>query len=357
MHALWTEVARRVVAGVGTQPGDLVQVQDHAGRPDVLQEVLLAVELAGATPWPDIAPPAHLRRLIRAGRPEVLAAWDARRAPLLREVARVLVLTGGAPDFRRLPEASRDAWLGALSRVGAAEEALRLPMLLLAVPTRERARRLGMTLAALEAAVLPALAVPAADLQAAIARMLDAAAGARRLVVRTPPDHTLVLPLADRPWMSDDGAVDADDRARGAIVSNVPAGSVYTTVQEDAVQGQVRVPVAGPARDAVLTFEGGRITTIAAATGGAALARMLDGHTGEPRRVSHLGVGVNPALRAPTGWTIVDEHLPGALFLALGENRYMGGANESSLNVDYVLPDATLLVDDRPIVQDGRAVV
>ena len=54
----WSEIARRAVAGLGVQPGELVQVQEHAGRPEVLQEMLLAVEAAGATPWPDLGPPA-----------------------------------------------------------------------------------------------------------------------------------------------------------------------------------------------------------------------------------------------------------------------------------------------------------
>jgi len=49
------------------------------------------------------------------------------------------------------------------------------------------------------------------------------------------------------------------------------------------------------------------------------------------------------ALRRPIGWTLVDEHLPGCVFMALGENRYMGGQNISSLNVDLLVgPDALL---------------
>ena len=46
--------------------------------------------------------------------------------------------------------------------------------------------------------------------------------------------------------------------------------------------------------------------------------------------------------------------ITGHLFIAFGENRYMGGENESSLNVDYTLPGATLLVDDRIIVANGK---
>jgi hypothetical protein len=54
------------------------------------------------------------------------------------------------------------------------------------------------------------------------------------------------------------------------------------------------------------------------------------------------------------GWPLVDEHVQGAVFVALGENRYLGGENASSLNVDVAVANATLLCDGRQIVEDGR---
>ena len=53
---------------------------------------------------------------------------------------------------------------------------------------------------------------------------------------------------------------------------------------------------------------------------------------------------------------MVDEHIHGSLFIALGENRYMGGQNESSLNVDYALAGVTLKVDGQIIVSEGKIV-
>ena len=55
-----TEIARRIVAGLDVQPGELIQVRDHVARPDLLHEVLLAVDLAGATPLVDHQSPAYL---------------------------------------------------------------------------------------------------------------------------------------------------------------------------------------------------------------------------------------------------------------------------------------------------------
>ena len=122
-----------------------------------------------------------------------------------------------------------------------------------------------------------------------------------------------------------------------------------------AVQDRRRtLPKAREATEVVLHFAAGRITAIEAASGADALAGWLDSHSGEPRRVSHIGIGLNPHLRRPLGWAIVDEHIAGALFLALGENRYMGGQNASSLNHDFALHGASLQVDGRLVVDRGQ---
>jgi leucyl aminopeptidase (aminopeptidase T) len=168
-------------------------------------------------------------------------------------------------------------------------------------------------------------------------------------------DHNVLhLEQGDREWLQDDGWIDGVDQQKGAIVSNLPAGSIYTTVMEDKTQGSLWLPEAGAAKDVVFRFASGRIVEIEVASGADLLRRQFDNHTGEPRRVSHLGVGLNPYLNKPVGWTLIDEHIYGALFIALGENRYMGGQNGSSLNIDYTLPGCTLKIDGRVIVSKGK---
>jgi leucyl aminopeptidase (aminopeptidase T) len=274
----------------------------------------------------------------------------------MQRIDRVLVLSGPDLDLADLPPEAVEAWRAARHRVGVAEEARRLPFLVLSVPTAERAQQASMALADLEAAVLPALAAEADTLRHEIDVVLRRVADGRTLTIHSGADCTLHLTLAARPWMSDDGAIDAEDRARGAVVSNIPAGSIYTTVLESATHGQLCLPQAGDARDVVLHFESGRIIEIAAASGADALRAMFDRHSGDPRRISHIGIGLNPHLHRPLNWVLLDEHIHGHLFIAFGENRYMGGENESSLNVDYTLPGATLLVDDQVVVADGKVI-
>jgi leucyl aminopeptidase (aminopeptidase T) len=140
-------------------------------------------------------------------------------------------------------------------------------------------------------------------------------------------------------------------------VVNLPAGSVYATAVEDSATGRLALPRAAEARNVTLTFETGRVASIDADEGAEALEAMFDRHSGEPRRISHIGIGLNPRLRREYGWELVDEHRHGNIFIAFGENRYLGGRNASSLNVDFVLPGGTLLADEQAIVDGGSVVV
>lgn len=348
-----TQLARRIVAGLNVQPGELIQVRDHVDRPDVLFEVILAIDVAGATPIIDHQSPAYLNRWLAGATPDAIAQGARQRRRVLEQVDRVVSLSGGVPDFSLAAPDVLAAWQQMDAELTAIEEARRLPILVVAVPNGPRAARLGMTLDALEAHVMPALLLDVHASRTLIARAQEAIAGSH-IAISTGDGCELHLQQGDRHWHGDDGVIDDADRRRQTIVSNLPAGSVYTTVMEELTHGALFLPKAPGATNVTLHFDAGRIVDIEAAEGAGALAAWLDRHSGEPRRVSHIGVGLNRHLRSPIGWTLVDEHIGGALFLTLGENRYMGGQNASSLNHDFALVGASLAVDGRAIVRAGK---
>ncbi len=349
----WTAVAQRIVQGLNVQSGELIQVRDHIDRPDILHEMLLAIDLAGATPLIDHQSPAYLDRWLAAATPTAIRQSGRQRLRWIEEVDRVVALSGGMPDFDLALPATLAAWEQLDEAITRVEEARLLPMLVVAVPTQQRADRLGMTLTELEAHVLPAHLLDREACSRLIECALAAVAG-HHIVVGTGNGHRLHLYRGDRNWHDDDGVIDETDRRRKTIVSNLPAGSIYTTLLEEKTHGSLYLPSVRNATDVIFRFAEGRIVEIEAANGAEDLAAWLDRHSGEPRRVSHIGIGLNPHLRAPIGWTMVDEHLAGALFLALGENRYMGGQNASSLNHDFALAEASLAVDDRVVVRQGQ---
>jgi leucyl aminopeptidase (aminopeptidase T) len=347
----WDAVARRAVAGLGVEPEELVLVRDRAGRFDLLQAMLLAVEERGATPLPELVSSDYLRRLMQTAPLAALETWDRHKLAWMRQVDRLLVLEGTRPDLGAVPADALAAWERAVGRLTAVDDERRLPFLLVAAPAEARAQTLGLPLADLEAMLIPALSVDAEVLRAEIAQMLGMIGEARALTIRTGTDCELCLALGDRRWLDDAGSITAADRARGAHVANLPAGSVYTTVVETETSGRLRLD-----GEVIARFEHGAVVEISGGAPADDLRTLFDRHDANARRVSHVGVGLNPMLPQPIGWTLIDEHVHGALFIAFGENRYLGGANDSTLNVDYALPGATLLADGRTLITAGSIV-
>jgi leucyl aminopeptidase (aminopeptidase T) len=354
---VWQELAGRAVDALGVRAGELVQVRDRSGRLDVLLEMLLAIERVGATPLPELLPPSYLNRLLCEAPAAYLSAWDRHRMAWMRQIERVLVLQGVETVADGPPAGTVDAWRKAVSRLVEVEEARRLPYLVVAVPPANRSGALGGPPERLEQHVLPALAVSPGDLEGEIERVLAVVRGGRHLTLRTADGAEWHASLAGRRWLADDGRIDDEDRCSNAHVGNLPAGAIYTTVVESTPAGQLWLPEAAGARDVRLTFEDGRIVGVDAREGREHVVALLERHSGDRDRISHVGIGLNPALRGVVGWPLVDEHVHGTVLVALGENRYLGGQNQSDLNVDFALPQATLLVDGRLIVEAGRLVV
>ena len=325
-------LVRRVVDALPTASGEVL-IRDRAGDLVLVERISQECRTRGLVPLVEHVSNAELRRRIASSSPAELAGWDLGRVEVAAEVSGLIVLGGWRLDVADLPAASVAAWSAAVGRVEAVIEGRRVPTVVVAVPTEEAASSLGMSVRELEACVLPSIALSASELSSATGGLADALARGSSIELRTSVG-ALLVERGDRPLLVDDGVVDASDIRVGATVSNLPAGSVYWTVLEDATRGSVEL-VDGT----VLEFgSDGRV--------------MSGEFAGE--RVSHLGVGANPLVTGSIGWTIVDEHRAGAVFLALGENRHLGGENESAVNVDLLPAAPTMLVAGATVVADGR---
>lgn len=335
---MWTEFAARVVRAAGVRIGEMVAVRDGVGRQDILEAVLLAVEAAGAIPIPQITPARYLEKLWRTASLSHLAQWHRHRQMILEKTDRIIVLSGDRPDIAAADKQAFAAWSQAEDHLTQIEEARQMPLVMAIIPTPKRAYQLGLTQDVLDAHVLPALIMPETELAANVdaARM---AAVDDPLVVASGEKYLLTLRRGDRLWVGDDGLIDAADRASGFLVSTLPAGSLSCAVEENSAEGEVLVPQLHGVENVRLIVSRGRITYVKADTlsASARVSSWIDSHSGDPRRISAVQLGLNPALQSTIGWPTVDKHLFGRVTLCLGDNRHLGGNTVSSLRLDVVL--------------------
>ena len=131
-----------------------------------------------------------------------------------------------------MPKDAFEAWQQAQYRLTVIEEERRLPYLVAAIPTERGAQQLGLASEELEEILLPALRASVGELQDEIGRVLNKVGDGQAITIHSGDHHVLYLDHGDRTWLNDDGFIDKMDQKQGAIVSNLPAGSIYTTVTE-----------------------------------------------------------------------------------------------------------------------------
>lgn len=179
-------------------------------------------------------------------------------------------------------------------------------------------------------------------------RLVDWLANSEEIHI-TGPDTDLVVSVAGRTWLNDDGH------------KNFPGGEVFTSPVEDSAQGHVRfnLPALYGGREVTgvrLAFEQGRVTDASADMDESYLHQML-GLEGAGR-LGELAFGTNPGIQRFTRNILFDEKISGTTHMALGNSIVeAGGTNVSTLHWDMVLDlrtDTEVRVDGRLLLKDGE---
>ena len=130
-------------------------------------------------------------------------------------------------------------------------------------------------------------------------------------------------------------------------------GALRVAPVEDSSFGQIRLAEvrlgAVVAKDVVFEVDNGRITRVRAAEGASLLSDALASAGGSAGRFAELSLGFDPG--ATSG-----SEAAGTVCLGFGGNQALGGATPGALHSRYCLPDATLHVDFRYLVRDGKLV-
>jgi aminopeptidase len=168
----------------------------------------------------------------------------------------------------------------------------------------------------------------------------------------------LYLEIGGRPIERDDGVIGPEDVEKGQLYLNMPSGEVCFAPLEQSAHGRAYIKSAfwqgQPVRGLELEFENGYVRPVRAETGLEIFRETVENAGGDAARLGEFGLGLNPAVTAVTGFLLLDEKMLGTAHLALGENRPLGGINNSALHWDLVVQNATLALDGEVILRDGK---
>ena len=183
----------------------------------------------------------------------------------------------------------------------------------------------------------------------AVAAALEAGTRAR---VTCPRGTDLRVAIDGRPGISDDGEL----TERGAF-GNLPCGEGFISpvYGEGTIVAASLAPLGLSIDPARLTVAEGRLV---AADGGLGpqFIELLLSHGALGTNLAELGVGTNDRARL-TGNVLEDEKILGTVHVAFGASAGIGGTVSVPIHLDVVVPDASLEVDGRQVLDAGRYVL
>jgi leucyl aminopeptidase (aminopeptidase T) len=179
---------------------------------------------------------------------------------------------------------------------------------------------------------------------------------ARKVHVTAPNGTDLTFELNKRPVHVDDGIIDKEDMAKNTLDATLPAGSMLTSIVETSGNGKVAFDQ--PLQQMGLNvlgiewkFKDGKLTSMTAKKNLEPISKQYAKASGDKDKISFIQIGLNP--KAEYGF-LMDYIVEGAVQIGIGDNEYIGGKNSSSFGMVGTLGKATLDIDGKTIIKNGK---
>jgi aminopeptidase len=169
------------------------------------------------------------------------------------------------------------------------------------------------------------------------------------------------IKISGRKIGKDDGVIDEEDVKRGDPWLNIPSGEVCVAPIEDGANGKVVFDIAyykgKKIEDLEVELIDGVVKPLKAKKGLEIFTNRIEKASGDKDKIGELGIGLNPKIKNAIGYLATDEKIIGTCHIAFGENRFIGGKNVSDIHWDLLIKNATVVVDDKVIMKNGKFLI
>jgi leucyl aminopeptidase (aminopeptidase T) len=166
--------------------------------------------------------------------------------------------------------------------------------------------------------------------------------------------------LKNRKAKADTGVL----RKKGCL-GNLPAGETFIAPLENTATGKAIIPkewFPGLKRDLEIIVKNGKVVDL---KGDSETTNQFneilclndgDSFLASRRVIAELGIGTNPKAKLFNN-ILEAEKIKGTVHFAIGDNSHFGGKNKSDFHQDFIIPKATLILDNKKIIHNGRILI
>jgi len=279
----------------------------------------------------------------------------------LMDLATINIFISGPENPERMKQVPADKWSAMFKAEKPffdkfLEKKIRSAEIMLGHVTPQRAKTYGFNYDAWKENVNAALDVKYEEMQSLGKKLRSALEKAHEVHITTAKGTDLTFNLEDRPVHIYDGVVDDEDIKRGAVFATLPSGSVSLAPTETSANGIFVSDIPEPQYGMLLhdikwNFKDGKLTSFEGGENIKAIKATWERGTGDKDKIGVFTLGINP--KAKTGF-LYNPIVLGTVTIGVGDNRELGGKNESDWSFRITTTKPTVELDRKPIIKEGR---
>lgn len=186
--------------------------------------------------------------------------------------------------------------------------------------------------------------------------------GANTVKVTSTSGTTFTFKVGNRPIFVDDGTVTRQEAESNRFmdrIASLPGGAVMLAPIESSVNGKVIIPNHlcryKPLTGTSFELKDGKLQNFEADRGATCFNETMAPYSGPKNMFGTISIGLNPA------WKVMEDpgdfrpsDAAGMVTISIGENELYGGQNKNTGGFSFPIVNATVEVDGRIVVEDGK---
>ena len=360
----YRSVAEKVVTGSArVKEGDVVLLNGTVADLPLLEDLSIEIQKLGASPLVTVAS----SRLTRRSYEEVPAKFDAVTPEGFQKLAGIVDVFIGTESFEPTtlkgvaPE--RIAARGkAAAPIGELMQKRGVRRVFLGnglYPSAGNAEQFEVSRGDLADMLYGGVDVDYAQLQQTGEQVRQTVAAGKEVRITAPNGTDLKAKIGGRPVYVSDGVISPEDQRRGGPATSVwlPAGEVYVVPVPGTAEGVLVAQEfyqGTPVDELRLEFKAGKVASMSAKSGLEALKAQYDASGAGKELLSVIDVGINSGLKVPADKPIHAWSRAGMVTVGVGNNTWAGGDNQVPFGMAPFLSNATVTVDGKVLIQDGK---